>query len=328
MNQRNFVRRRGEAWERLESLLERTQRRGLRRLDSNELFELGRLYRWATSDLAYAQARGYDAQLQQYLNRLTARAHAYVYGSGVETGRARAIAFFTRTFPQEARRSWPAIGACIALTVIWACVAYAVVQNNPADANSLTQAVPPHITKSLHDTNFAFTTDQSAAMSSFIITNNIYVSVIAFAAGIVTLGVFTVYVIISNALMLGALAALYGRAGFGLDFWATIAPHGVIELTAIQIAGGAGLLMAAGILLPGRLRRGESVAAAGKRAGVLIAGVVAMLCVAGTIEGFFSPQRFSIAVRGGVGIVTAILLVLYFGFCGRGVRGSTTDLAA
>jgi uncharacterized membrane protein SpoIIM required for sporulation len=157
-------------------------------------------------------------------------------------------------------------------------------------------------------------------MSSLIITNNIRVAYLTFAAGIVTLGIGTLYLIVFNALMLGALGGLFARAGFGADFWATIAPHGVIELTAIQIAGGAGLLIAAGVLLPGRLRRRDAIAQNGARAGVLIAGVTAMLCVAGIIEGFFSPLRFSADVRASVGIITAIGLVLYFVFCGRGYK--------
>ncbi len=327
MNQSAFVRRRGRVWERLELLLSRVGRRGLRQLDADELFELGRLYRWATSDLAYAQGHAFDAQLLQYLNRLTARAHAYVYGSTVESGRARIARFFTHTFPQEFRASWPYIGICIALTVLWASVAFVVVQHNPADANALLPdwLVPPPLTKSLHDSNFAFGPERSAEISSFIITNNIRVAILTFAAGIVTLGIFTIYLIVFNALMLGALGALYTQAGFGPDFWATIAPHGFIELTAIQIAGGAGLLVAAGVLLPGRLRRRDAIVRNGRRAGVLIGGVIAMLCIAGIIEGFFSPRRFGIDVRAGAGILTAIALVLYFVFAGN---AATADRAA
>lgn len=323
------MRKRGPAWERLERLLDRAGRSGLRGLAAPELFELGRLYRWTTSDLAYAQGHGFDPQVVHYLNRLTARAHAHVYGSTVETGRARFFRFFTQTFPCEFRRSFAYVALCIALTVLWTCAAYAIVAHDPAHAYALLpeSIVPAHITKSLHDSNFAFGPDQSAAMSSFIITNNIRVSYGAFALGIVTLGAGTLYVIIFNALMLGSLGALFARAGFGADFWATIAPHGVIELTAIQIAGAAGLLIAAGVLLPGRMRRRDAIAQNSRRAGVLIAGVTAMLCVAGIIEGFFSPLRFPAEVRAGVGAFTALALIAYFGLCGS-KKTATTDRAA
>lgn len=331
MDQRSFVRRRGPAWEKLELLLARCSDRGLRRLDGAEIFELGRLYRWVTSDLAYAQGHAFDAQLQHYLNRLTARAHAQVYGTSAESGGGRVARFLTRTFPREFRRSFVYIGTCIALTVVWAIVAYAVVSARPGDAFALLpdSFVPAHITKSLHDSNFAFGPQASAAMSSQIITNNIRVAVLAFAAGIVTLGIGTIYLIVLNALMVGALGALYAQAGFGADFWATIAPHGFIELTAIQIAGGAGLVIAAAALFPGRRRRRDAIAEAGRRAGILIAGVAAMLCVAGTIEGFFSPLRFPAGVRTSVGIVTGVLLILYFTLAGRGGEGEVKeDLAA
>ncbi len=325
MDERTFVRRRGAAWERLEALVSLAGRRGLRTLHADELFELGRLYRWTTSDLAYAQAHGFDGQTVHYLNRLTARAHAYVYGSSVETGRARIARFFVETFPAEVRRSARPIGLCILLTIVWAAVAYAIVANDPANAYALVpeNIIPAHITKSLHDSNFAFTPDASTMMSSMIITNNIRVAYLTFAAGIVTAGIGTLYLIIFNALMLGALGALFAHAGFGPDFWATVAPHGFIELTAIQIAGGGGLLVASGLLMPGRLRRRDAIARNSRRAGVLIAGVTAMLCVAGIIEGFFSPLRFPADVRAGVGIATGIGLLAYFGLCGRGYNRSS-----
>jgi uncharacterized membrane protein SpoIIM required for sporulation len=320
MDERSFVRKRGAAWERLETLLARTARNGLRGLPAGELFELGRLYRWTTSDLAYAQGHGFDPQLVHYLNRLVARAHAQVYGATVESGRARIGRFFACTFPQEFRRSWRYVALCIALTILWAAAAYGIVAHDPSNAYALLpeSVVPAQITKSLHDSNFAFTPHASAAMSSLIITNNVRVAILTFAAGIVTLGAGTIYLIVFNAVMLGALGALFARAGFGPDFWATVAPHGVIELTSIQIAGAAGLLIAAGVLFPGRLPRRDAVAENGRRAGVLVAGVAAMLCVAGIIEGFFSPLRFPADVRAGVGVATAVLLIAYFGFAGRG----------
>jgi uncharacterized membrane protein SpoIIM required for sporulation len=99
----------------------------------------------------------------------------------------------------------------------------------------------------------------------------------------------TGWIIIVNGLMVGALSALYIKAGFGPDFFATIAPHGVIELTAIQISGGAGLLLAGGYLRPGRATRRDALVVAARRAVTLMIGVALLLCVAGTIEGFISP---------------------------------------
>jgi len=317
MTQRTFVERRSAAWTQLEELLARAGRRGIRRLTPDGVEAIGRLYRAVTSDLAYAQAQTYDARLTDYLNRLAARAHAYVYGAAAQTGWQRIAAFYTMTFPREVRHSIVPIALCTALTIVCVVVAYAVIGSHPADAYALLpkEMIPPEIRKSLHDSNFHFDTTQSPLESSAIITNNIRVAIIAFA-GSVTLGLATLWILVQNGLMLGGLAAMFTSAGFGYDFWATIAPHGVIELTAIQIAGAAGLLIAAGIVAPGRRHRRDAVIANAKRAGVLFAGVASMLVVAGTIEGFFSPQRLPPEARVAFGAVTAVLLVLYFAFAG------------
>lgn len=318
MTQANFVERRSATWERLDALVRKAGRRSARALQPEEVAELGRLYRATTSDLAYARGRGFDRVLLEYLNRLTARAHAHVYGATNESGFGRVSRFFGQTFPAEFRRSFAYFAICTAITVVTAVLAFTIVGSHPAQAYALLpkELIPDHIQKSLHDSNFGFDRNFSPAMSAMIVTNNIKVSIMAFA-GAITLGAFTVYIIAYNGLMLGGLGALFANAGFGYDFWATVAPHGVIELTAIQIAGGAGLLIAAGVIYPGRRRRRDAIVANAKRASTLIVGVAAMLLVAGTIEGFISPQRWPPEVRIGIGLLTAAALILYFGFGGR-----------
>lgn len=317
MQQNAFSKRRAPAWERLDALLLKAGRRGVRALDAAEVAELGRLYRAATSDLAYARGREFDRRLTEYLNRLTARAHAYVYGGSAESGGERVARFYRESFPREFRRSIVYVAICTALTVVSAVVAYALVRAHPAEAYALLprSIVPDEIRKSLHDSNFAFDRDFAPAMSAAIILNNVKVAIVAFA-GSITLGALTLYIIAFNGLMLGGVGALFGNAGFGYDYWATVAPHGVIELTAIQIAGAAGLLIAAGVLYPGRLRRRDAIVANAQRAGTLIVGVASMLVVAGTIEGFISPQRWPPEVRIAIGAATALALVLYFGASG------------
>ncbi len=301
----------------------------MRSLDPSEVVELGRLYRATTSDLAYARARAFDRTLVEYINRLTARAHAHVYGGSVESGSARIGRFYRETFPREFRRSFAYFAVCAAVTIACSVVAYALIRSHPAQAYSLLPKtmIPGEIRKSLHDSNFAFDGDFAPAMSTMIVTNNIKVAIVAFA-GSVTLGALTLYIIGYNGLMLGGLGALFANAGFGYDFWATIAPHGAIELTAIQIAGAAGLLIAAGVLYPGRLRRRDAIVANARRAGTLIVGVASMLVVAGSIEGFISPQRWPPEVRIAIGTATAVALVLYFGFSGRAVTGDRASSRA
>jgi uncharacterized membrane protein SpoIIM required for sporulation len=318
MTQTMFVERRSATWERLDGLLVRAGRRGVRSLQPAEIAELGRLYRATTSDLAYAKGSAFDRVLLEYLNRLTARAHAYVYGATLESGYSRVGRFYGETLPREFRDSIVYTAICTALTVVCAVVAYVLIRTHPADAYALLSSgmIPDEIKKSLHDSNFGFDRSFSPAMATLIITNNIKVAIIAFG-GCITLGYLTLQIIVENGLMLGGLGALFTNAGFGYDFWATIAPHGVIELTAIQIAGGAGLLIAAGVLYPGRLSRRDAILVNAKRAGTLIVGVASMLVVAGTIEGFLSPQRWAPEIRIGIGTVTAVALLLYFGLAGR-----------
>jgi len=320
VRERVFIARRERGWERLEALLARVDRTGLRDVGRDELRELALLYRAATTDLAAARSRAYGDELRAYLNRLTARAYAVVYAGSARGGWSRVATFARSTFPREFRRSGAIVAATSALFIVAWIVAYTFVAIRPANAYAfLPASAIPTITKSLHDSNFGFDRTQAPAVSSMIITNNIRVAMLAFAGGM-TLGLLTLWEILNNGVMVGGLGALFASKGFGTDFWATIAPHGVIELTSIQIAGAAGLLLAQAIVAPGRLRRADALKANARRAGVLMIGVAGLLVVAGTIEGFVSPQRTSETLRFGIGALTAIGLIAYLGFAGRGSR--------
>jgi uncharacterized membrane protein SpoIIM required for sporulation len=317
MREKRFAGTAKPRWDRLEELIAQIDRRGIESLEPDALDELALGYRAVTSDLALARGRSYDTVLVAYLNRLGARAHAYVYLGTSRSGWSAIRHFLAVTFPREVRHSWLPIAACAALTIVCAAIAYAAVIGEPANAYALLPAAAiPAISKALHDTNFGFDRAFSPLVSSEIITNNIRVAAIAFAGGM-TCGVLTVWIILQNGLMLGGIGALFAHANFGLDFWATIAPHGVIELTAIQIAGGGGLLLAAAIVAPGRVRRGDALVRNARRAGTLVLGTAALLVVAGTIEGFVSPQRLSPQTRIAIGAFTAVALTLYFSRAGR-----------
>ena len=317
VRERVFIGRRQAGWERLEALLARAGRRGLRTFERDELRELALLYRAATADLAAAQSRAYGEEIRAYLNRLTARAYVLVYAGSARNGWSRIAAFFSTTFPCEIRRSGRIIAATSALFIAAWIVSYWLVSIRPANAYSFIPAEQiPTIAKSLHDSNFGFDRSYAPAMSSMIITNNIRVAMLAFAGGM-TLGILTLWEILNNGLMVGGLGALFAAKGFGTDFWATIAPHGVIELTSIQIAGAAGLLLAQALVAPGRARRIDALKANARRAGVLMIGVAGLLVVAGTIEGFVTPQRTTAIFRFGVGALTAVLLAGYIALTGR-----------
>jgi len=143
-----------------------------------------------------------------------------------------------------------------------------------------------------------------------IITNNVQVAFLGFAFGI-TAGIGTVLLLVFNGLYFGAVLGLfanYGLAGWLLTF---VAGHGVLELSAIFIAGGAGLLVARALLAPGDLTRRDALVLAGRQAVRLVGASVLLLGLAGTIEGLLSasdaPAPFKFATSG----ATVVLLILY-----------------
>jgi len=158
-------------------------------------------------------------------------------------------------------------------------------------------------------------------MASSIIANNIQVAFSAFALG-VTAGIGTVVVLISNGLFFGAVVALFGQyhlAGWLLTF---VAGHGVMELTAIFIAGGAGLLIAQALVAPGDLTRRDALIVQGRLAVRLVGAATSLLVLAGTVEGFLSASDQPSGLKLAVSATSGVLLVLYLANGARVVRGA------
>lgn len=147
-------------------------------------------------------------------------------------------------------------------------------------------------------------------MSAEIMTNNIQVAILAFAGGI-TLGILTVYVLIYNGILVGALAGLFWNYSNSYSFWAYIVPHGVIELLAIFIAGGAGLLMGYKIFVPGDHSRGYQLKVQTVRSVQLLLGTIPLFIIAGIIEGYITPADISLEMKYAVAIITAVGLLSY-----------------
>ncbi len=153
--------------------------------------------------------------------------------------------------------------------------------------------------------------------SSQIFTNNIRVTFYAFALGAI-FGLGTLYVIAFNGAMFGAIIALTYRAGFGNDLLlGFVISHGVIELSCIFIAGGAGLLIGTALLMPGDLSRADALKSRGLEAVRLIVGCIPLLVVAGIIEGFISPQPIPPVFKISIGVLTGIALYSYLLLAGR-----------
>jgi uncharacterized membrane protein SpoIIM required for sporulation len=146
--------------------------------------------------------------------------------------------------------------------------------------------------------------------SSFIMTNNMTVCFITFAGGI-TAGLYTLFQLFYNGIMIGVIGVACGMNQMSLQLWSFVAPHGVLELPAIFISGAAGLRLAQALLFPGTLARRDSLAVGGNEAVRLLVGVIPMLIVAGTIEGFFSPSAVPVRYKFALAAVLFTMLIAY-----------------
>jgi len=287
-----FIEARRPRWERLEKLLQSLERGKGRSLQPSDLPDVGRLYREATADLARLQAFQQEAalpdELLDYLNHLVARAHGQIYRSPTP-GWTRLWSFLRSTFPQTFRATCSWTLAALAI-FLFGCT-YGFVAGL-IDDTFIPLVAPPHLIQQVEGGKVWF--DSILAVrplaSSVIMTNNISVTFLAFALGI-TFGLGTVYIMAFNGLLLGTLAALCHLHGLSADFWSFVLPHGVIELSAIFIAGGGGLLLGSALIAPGDLSRKEALTQRGRKAVQLILGCVPLLIFAGVVEGFFSPAH-------------------------------------
>ncbi|NJP07482.1 MAG: stage II sporulation protein M [Chloroflexaceae bacterium] len=313
----DFIARKRVSWERLTALLNRAQR-GLTGLSAEELQELGRLYRQSTSDLAVARRDFPNHAVSDYLNGLVGRAHGEVY-RGRSTRARQVIRFFTHTFPHIFRETWGYTLAGMLMFLLPAMVCYAVAYVQPEAMLLVFPQFEPVLSniQDGHEWWKSINEDGRAASSSFIMTNNIRVAFLAFAGGM-TMGLLTLWVMVQNGILLGSVAGAAHRFDFADNLWGFVAAHGVIELSVIFIAGGAGLQLGWSILRPGLLSRRSALVLAARRAVQLLFGGVILLVIAGLIEGFISPSdELPLFVKLLVSLLSGILLYGYLFLAGR-----------
>jgi len=317
MSSNRFINERKNAWQRLEDLLTLLDRMSLRRLHREEVRELGRIYRRTSSDLAIARAESRDPRLVNYLNSLVIRAHGRIYRAEALEGGQRVRKFFLRDFPQAFRRTWRYTAIAFALFMVFGIASFLGTWRD-AEFSELAGVTPAWRTENT-DARVRWWESLNKANQvggAAIMTNNIGVMFYAFAFGAL-LGLGTLYIMALNGASIGAVLALTYRAGFGHELVAFMAGHGVIELTCIFIAGGAGLLIGGAILIPGDLSRFDSLRLRGREAVQLIVGCIPLLVLAGLIEGFISPAPISPMIKYSVAIATGIALYTYLLFAGR-----------
>ena len=313
-----FITERKGAWQRLEDLLNLLDGSSLRRLHREEVRELGRIYRRTASDLAIARAESRDPRLVNYLNSLVIRAHGRIYRADAAEGRHRVRDFFARDFPRTFRRTWRYTALAFAVFALFGVACFLGTWRDPEFSELV--GVPAYARERILEQKIRWWKEINQANqieATRIATNNIGVTFNAFALG-ATFGIGTLYYMAVNGASIGTVLALTFRAGYGPELLAFVAGHGVIELTCIFIAGGAGMLFGTALLFPGDRPRFDNLRLRGREAAQLITGCVPLLAVAGTIEGFVSPAPIPAAMKFAVAAVTGVALYSYLLFAGRG----------
>ncbi|HYU90851.1 MAG TPA: stage II sporulation protein M [Gemmatimonadales bacterium] len=311
-----FVMQKREGWETFRTLAARAERLGLKQLGAADIPGFAARYREVASDLARARTYGVDPRVLEYLERVVSAGHNALYGR--HTGQRVAIVrLVLRELPAAVVEARAFVLAALLLFALPAATGYLAIRERPAIAE---EVLPDEMIararagagRRAEGVGYAEAPSMYLpVVASRIITNNVQVAFFAFAFGI-TAGIGTLLLLTLNGLFFGAVLGLfanYGLAGWLLTF---VAGHGVLELTAIFIAGGAGLLVARGLIAPGDLTRRDALVLAGRRAARLVAAAVLLLCLAGTIEGLLSASDAAPAYKFAVSAASALLLACYF----------------
>ena len=314
MDLKSFIKQHRRDWELLEQTLKDLTKRN-RPLTTERVEQFQLLYRKVANHLSFSQTYFPDDEVTIYLNDLVAKAHNLLYRDQATTSLSQLKHFFGKTFIHLMIEQRRFILVAFMLFLIGGIGSFLAVINDPLHLYSV---LPTEIAKHVDPAQLGhLDVIDSAAMSAQIMTNNIQVAILAFVGGI-TLGAFTVYLLITNGIIIGALAALFWQSGKFYDFWAYIVPHGLIELTAIFIAGGSGLLMGYSILVPGPYSRTFQLKRQALRSVQLLLGTIPLFIVAGIIEGYITPAHISLEAKYAFSLLTVLGLILYVWLGGRG----------
>ena len=328
MKQAAFEDKRRTGWQRFEAWLVQAeaQRRRLRvgRVDETEAFLAG--YIALCQDLSVSRARGYSASLTSYLNDLVVRGHntIYVRRSGF---REAVLEFFWRDFPRLVRSNLAYVVLALAAFAGPAALIAWVMADAPEMIYSVMSAQAVAGIESVYDPGAAHfgrerASDSDFAMFGFYIWNNISISFQVFATGLLA-GVGSLFYLIYNGLVLGAVTAHLVSIGYGSTFLPFVAGHSALELSAIVLAGAAGLKLGHALLAPGETTRVEALSRQGREAVLIVLGAAVMLLLAAFVEAFWSSTRVVPAmIKYLVGVALWTLVFVYFSALGRGSRGS------
>ncbi|MBI5252273.1 MAG: stage II sporulation protein M [Desulfomonile tiedjei] len=291
MNINEFVQERKAEWDKLNKITAKLRPGSRENLSREDLWELGRLYSAAVSDLSLLRSSefGRDEQndVVRYLNSLVIRVHGMIYKKPPLKWHS-IVDFIVREFPRSFRQNLSYVSLSAGIFVLLGLTGFVLGVQSPGFIELL---VPERIISTVEGGQVWFNNlyTIAPAASSRLMTHNISVTFFMAASGI-TFGIGSVYLLGLNGLLIGSVAALCFKHDLSLEFWSFVLPHGSLELTAVFIAGASGLILGHALLDPGPYRRSEFLSVRGKEAGKLALGCVPLLILAGAIEGFFSPS--------------------------------------
>jgi uncharacterized membrane protein SpoIIM required for sporulation len=317
----SFIARHSAEWARLESLARR------RRLTGPEADEIVVLYRRVATHLALVQSRTPDPALAARLSGLLSRGRAATVGGSRTSGWSALARGVTVDFPLTVYRAWR---WWVGMLVVNLGIAAAMMLWLREHPDRLTRLVSSDNLRQLGDHDFKdyYSEHPARAFAAQVWTNNALVSALALFLGVTLIG--TLYVMWQNTLNLGIVGGAMLGAGKPGVFFGLILPHGMLELTAVFIAGGIGLRTGWAWVAPGALPRSRALAEAGRATAVAALGLGGVLLVSGVIEAFVTPSGLPTAARIAIGALAELAFLTYVFVLGRrGVRaGATGDLTA
>jgi uncharacterized membrane protein SpoIIM required for sporulation/uncharacterized RDD family membrane protein YckC len=325
-----LVARKRESWEAFRALATRVERAGVGTLVAGEVPAFAARYREVAADLARARTYAVDPRVIEYLERLVGAGHNALYRS---RGRHRPPMwrYVVGEFPAAVVASWRYVLVAFLLFAAPAVVGYAVARERPEVIEEVMPVMVSRAQQAADREARGLTYAQAdpetrPPIAAWIIQNNIWVCFLAFAGGLLG-GLVTAYSLVFNGLGLGMAFGVFTNYHAAAYLTTFVAGHGVLELSAIFISGGAGLRLARALIAPGDRLRRDALVIEGAVAVRMIGAVVCLLILAGTIEGLLSTSDAPATWKFGVSGASAVLLALYL-MRGWQVRRSATTSGA
>ena len=319
MKQERFVAMHAREWDALQSWLSALERQPKRTMRQEQALDFPAQYRRLCHHLALARGRGYSHEVTDRLQRLVQQGHRVLYRPPAPRWH-RVATFLGAGFPRLVRSQWRCMLAAVVLFYVPALITLVLMQVRPDLAHTVfTSAQLAQFEKMYDPANphIGRSSGTDLQMFGFYVMNNVGIAFRTFASGLL-FGVGAVYVLGANGVLIGGVAGHLTAIGYGGPFWRFVVAHSAFELSALVIAGGAGLQLGLTLLAPGRQRRGPALVAAGWIGAQLALGAFAMLLVAAFIEAYWSSiAALSDAVKFGSG---ALLWMLVLGWLWRGGR--------